>query len=384
MTVPLCDLQSQYAPLRAEIQAAVCRVLDSGQYVNGPDVAAFEAECAAYSGAAHGVGCASGTDALSLALAAVGVGPGTEVVMPTFTFFATVGSVCRLGATPVFVDIDPVSYNIDPNALADAVTSRTKAVIPVHLFGQVAEMAPIAEIAERHHLAIIEDAAQSIGAEYRGKRSGTLGTIACLSFYPSKNLGTYGDAGLCTTDSAELATRMRVLRNHGMDPKYYHSMIGWNARLDTIHAAILRIKLRHLDEWTAGRQAAAARYDRLIGAADLGGLVSRPAALPERRHVWNQYVVRVSDRGGLPARDALVAHLKASGVGCEIYYPVPLHLQQCLAHLGHRPGDFPVSENAARSVLALPMFAEITEAQQARVVEALAAFAKPAQVRRAA
>ena len=368
--VPLCDILAPYHELKGEIHAALERVLASGQVILGPEVAALEAEAAAYCGAAHAVGCGSGTDALLLALHALQIGPGDEVILPPFTFFATVGAVCRTGARPVFADIDPVTYNLDPLQVENKITARTRAILPVHLYGQCADMEPLWRIAERHNLAVVEDAAQSFGAEYQGKRSGTLGAMACFSFYPSKNLGTFGDAGLVTTNDPEWAARMRTLRVHGMEPKYYHKLIGWNARIDALHAAILRVKLPHVERWNAARQEAARRYDGLIESQHSQWFMQRPVARPDRRHVFNQYVVRV------PAaqRDPLVRHLKQNGVGCEVYYPVPLHLQECLAYLGYRPGDFPASEEAARSVLALPMFPEITPAQQERVIETCAAF----------
>jgi dTDP-4-amino-4,6-dideoxygalactose transaminase len=368
--VPLCDLQAQYRKLEPRIVAAVSRVLASGQVILGPEVSALEEEVAAYCGTAHGVGCGSGTDALLLALHALGVGPGHEVILPPFTFFASAGAVCRTGARPVFVDIDPDTYNLDPYQVESKVTERTRAIMAVHLYGQCAEMEPLGQIAARHDLPIIEDAAQAIGAEYGGKRAGALGTVGCFSFYPSKNLGAYGDAGLCVTDDAELAARMRCLRVHGMEPKYYHKHLGWNARLDAVQAAILRVKLPHLEEWTEERQAAAARYDALIEDHHLSGFLTRPVRAPNRRHVFNQYVLRVAD--GL--RDALVKHLKADNIACEIYYPVPLHKQECLAYLGYREGDFPASEEASRSVLALPIFPEITAEQQRRVVGSCGAF----------
>jgi dTDP-4-amino-4,6-dideoxygalactose transaminase len=369
-TVPLCDLQAQYRKLEPRIVAAVSRVLASGQVILGPEVSALEEEVAAYCGTAHGVGCASGTDALLLALHALDIGPGDEVILPPFTFFASAGAVCRTGARPVFVDIDPATYNLDPLQVESKITERTRAIMAVHLYGQCADMEPLWQIAARHELPIIEDAAQAIGAEYAGKRAGSLGTIGCFSFYPSKNLGAYGDAGLCVTDDEGLAARMKCLRVHGMEPKYYHKHLGWNARLDAVQAAILRVKLPHLEEWTEERQAAAARYDALIEEHHLGGFLARPARARQRRHVFNQYVVRVAD--GL--RDAVVKHLKADGVACEIYYPVPLHRQECLAYLGYGEGDFPASEEACRSVLAFPLFPEITAEQQRRVVGSCAAF----------
>jgi dTDP-4-amino-4,6-dideoxygalactose transaminase len=368
--VPLCDLQAQYRALEGPLRDALLRVLDSGQVILGPEVAALEEEIARYCGVGYAVGCASGTDALLLALHALEIGPGDEVILPPFTFFATAGAVCRTGARPVFVDIDPLSYNLDPAQVEDKITGRTRAILAVHLFGQCAEMDMLRRSADRHRLPVIEDAAQALGAEHRGRRSGSLGEIGCFSFYPSKNLGAFGDAGMVVTGSVTRAARMKCLRVHGMEPKYYHKYIGWNARLDALQAALLRVKLPHLEQWIAGRQDAACRYDALIGEYHLGTFLERPVARPHCRHVFNQYVVRVSD--GL--RDALVQHLKGERIGCEIYYPVPLHLQECLAYLGHREGDFPASEEACRSVLALPMFPELSKEQQLRVVQSCAAF----------
>src|SRR5262245_14498232 len=322
--VPLCDLNAQFAPLAAQLREAVGRVLASGQVILGPEVAAFEEEAAAYCNASHGVGCGSGTEALSLALHALEIGPGDEVILPTFTFFATAGCVARTGARPVFVDIDPVSYNLDPYQVENKITPRTRAVIAVHLFGQCADMGPLWNVAERHRLLIIEDAAQSMGAEYQHKRAGSLGAIGCLSFYPTKNLGAYGDAGLSVTSDPQWAARMACLRVHGMEPRYFHKYLGWNARIDAMQAALLRVKLPYLEEWIAARQTVAARYDALIEAQGLTGFFTRPVALPDRRHTFNQYVVRVADG----QRDALVRHLKGEGIGCEIYYPLPLHLQE--------------------------------------------------------
>ena len=368
--VPLCDIQAQFRELRPQFEAALARVLESGQVILGPEVAAFEQEVAAYCGVAHGVACGSGTDALSLALHALEVGPGDEVILPTFTFFATAGAVCRTGARPVFVDIDPVTYNLDPFQIESKVTPRTRAVLPVHLFGQCADMEAVWNVAERHDLVVVEDAAQSLGSEYQGKRAGSLGALACLSFYPTKNLGGFGDGGMVVTGDPDWAARMACLRVHGMEPKYYHKYIGWNGRLDAIQAALLRVKLPHLERSIEARRAAARRYDGLIEEHHLGHYLRRPTARPNRRHTFNQYVVRVADG----ERDALVRWLKAERIGCEIYYPVPLHLQECLAHLGHRPGDFPASEEACRAVLALPIFPEITVEQQRRVVGSCAAF----------
>ena len=377
--VPLCDLQAQYRELQPQIEEAVARVLASGQVILGPEVAALEYEVARYSGVAHGVGCGSGTDALSLALHALEIGPGDEVILPAFTFFATAGSVCRTGARPMFSDIDPVTFNIDPLQVESKITPRTRALLVVHLFGQCADMEPLWRIAERHDLILIEDAAQALGSEYQGKRAGSLGGLGCLSFYPTKNLGAYGDAGMVVTSDPEWAERMTCLRVHGMEPKYCHKYLGWNARLDALHAAMLRVKLPYLDGWIANRQSAAARYDALIEEHHLSHFLSRPVVRPQRRHTFNQYVVRVT--GG--QRDALVRHLKADHIGCEIYYPMALHQQECLRHLGYHTGDFPASERAAGEVLALPIFPELSGDQQRRVIHSCAGFLRQ-QVRRAA
>jgi dTDP-4-amino-4,6-dideoxygalactose transaminase len=368
--VPLCDIKAQYAGLQQEIEEAVLRTLRSGQAILGPEVAKFEEEAAAYCGAKHAIGCADGTTALLLALAALDVGPGDEVIVPPFTFFATAGSVARLGAVPVFADIDPITFNIDPYEIEKKISGRTKAIIPVHLFGQCADMNAIFDIAEQYGIPVVEDAAQSFGASYRDRKCGTLGAISCFSFYPSKNLGTLGDGGLVTTDDDRLAAKLRALRVHGSETKYFHKYMGWNARLDAVHAAMLRVKLPHVDAWIAGRRAAAKRYDGLIEQFKLNGTYTRPLAKPDRLHSYNQYVVRVPSY----QRDGLVQHLKAEQIGCEIYYPLCLHQQECLGYLGDKTGDFPHSEAAAASVIALPMFPEITEAQQRTVVEACAVY----------
>jgi dTDP-4-amino-4,6-dideoxygalactose transaminase len=365
--------------LQPQIEEAVARVLASGQVILGPEVAALEAEIARYCGAGYAVGCASGTDALLLALQALGIGTGDEVILPPFTFFATAGAVCRLGAVPVFSDIDPSTYNLDPVQVEAKITDRTRAIMAVHLFGQCADMEALWAVAERHDLPIIEDAAQAMGAAFQGKKTGTLGAIGCFSFYPSKNLGAYGDAGMAVTSDPDWAARMTCLRVHGMEPKYFHKHLGWNARLDALQAAILRVKLPYLERWIDARQEAAHRYDALIEDNYLGQFLSPPVVRPERRHVFNQYVVRVA-RG---QRDALVHHLKSEKIGCEIYYPVPLHQQECLAYLGHGPGDFPASEEACRSVLALPMFPELEPEQQQRVIQSCAGFLRQ-QARKAA
>jgi dTDP-4-amino-4,6-dideoxygalactose transaminase len=368
--VPLCDLQTQYKDLQPQLEAALARVLASGQVILGPEVAALEDEVARYCGTGHAVGCASGTDALLLALHALDIGPGDEVILPPFTFFASAGAVCRTGARPVFADIDAATWNLDPLQVENKITPRTRAIMVVHLFGQCADMEPLWNVAERHNLPIIEDAAQAFGAEYQGKRAGTLGALGCFSFYPSKVLAAYGDAGMVVTGDPDWAARLACLRVHGMEVKYYHKYMGWNARLDAVQAAILRVKLPHVESWITARQAAARRYEGLIDELHLGHFLQRPAVRPNRRHVFNQYVVRVAHG----QRDALVRHFKAEGIGCEIYYPVPLHRQECLAYLGYEEGDFPASEEACRSVLALPMFPEITEEQQRCVIQSCAAF----------
>jgi dTDP-4-amino-4,6-dideoxygalactose transaminase len=364
--VPLLDLQGQYGPLREQLLAAIARVCDSQRFIGGPEVDGFEHEAAAYLGVPHAVGLSSGTDALLVALMALGIGPGDEVITPAFSFFATAGCVSRLGATPKFVDIDPLTYNIDARAAAAAISSRTRAMIPVHLYGQSADMDPLLDAAGRRGVAVIEDAAQAIGATYKGRRAGSMGRAGCFSFFPSKNLGAFGDAGLLTTDDETLAHEARLLRNHGAEPKYFHKRIGGNFRLDALQAAVLRVKLPHLDGWTARRRENADRYDRLFGESAAADRITLPARNPDCHHIFNQYIVRV------PARDAVRARLTAAGTGSEIYYPVPFHLQECFAPLGYRKGDFPAAEAAAAETLALPIYSELTDAQQREVVAAVA------------
>jgi len=364
-------LKAQYASLRDEIEPVVRDVLESQYFILGPEVSDFEAEVAGYCGVGHGIGCASGSDALLLPLMALGVGPGDEVITSPYTFFATGGAIWRTGAKPVFVDIEPDTYNMDPSRVEEAVTPRTRVIIPVHLYGQTADMGPIQEIASRHGLSILEDAAQAIGADYRGKRTGALGHAAAFSFYPSKNLGGFGDAGMIATDDADLAKKVARLRVHGMEPKYHHHEVGFNSRLDALQAAILRVKLRHLDAWTEARREVAARYREMFEAA---GVVDGRVVLPVERegnfHVYNQFVVRVP----AAVRDPLRAHLAAKRVGTEIYYPIPLHLQTCFAPLGYRAGDFPLSEAAARETIALPMYPELSADAQDYVVGTIARF----------
>ena len=362
MKVPLLDLKAQYATIREKIRPVVDAVMDSQHFILGPEVAAFEKEAAAYVGAKHAVGCASGTDAILLSLMALGVGPGDEVITTPFTFFATGGCISRVGATPVFVDIEEDTFNIDPAAIRKAVTPRTKAIIPVHLFGQCADMDPILEAAGA--IPVIEDAAQALSAEYKGRKAGVLGTIACFSFFPSKNLGCFGDGGLVTADEPALAEAVATLRVHGGKQKYYHDVIGINSRLDALQAAILRVKLPFLDGWSDGRAANARRYDELFA----GAKAVTPVAKPYARHVYNQYTIRVSDR------DGLLAHLQQREVGCAIYYPVPLHLQKCYASLGYKEGDLPVAEKACREVLSIPVYPELSDKMAIHVADSVREF----------
>jgi dTDP-4-amino-4,6-dideoxygalactose transaminase len=365
--VPQLDLAAQYAAIGAEIRTAVERVLASQQFVLGREGAALETEIANLCGVSHGVGLASGTDALILALHACGVRAGDEVLVPTFTFVATGSAVSALGAKPVFADIRPETYNLDPAELERRVTPRTRAIVVVHLYGLPADMDPILAFAKARKLPLIEDNAQAIGASYKGRRTGSLGDAACISFYPTKNLGAYGDAGMVVTNSPELAERIRMLRNHGQAAKYLSSEPGWNSRLDEIQAAILRVKLRHLSNWQRARQSHAAEYSRLL--SQIPGVM--PPIAPEGyEHVYHQFTIRIEQR------DALQKFLNERKIGSTIYYPYPLHLQPLYASLGHKPGDFPHSERAAREVLSLPMYPELRKEQIARVVEAVAEFLK--------
>ena len=373
--VPLLALDRQHAALREEIRGAIERVVDSGRFVLGPDVADLEAELAKALDVPHAISCASGSDALLLALMALGVGAGDEVVLPSYTFFATASAVTRLGAVPIFADIDPVTYLVDPADVERKISRRCKAIIPVHLFGRTADMDALLPIARRAGVPVVEDAAQSILSTWHGRCSGGLGDVGCFSFYPTKNLGGAGDGGFLTTTRDDVAKALRLLRVHGMEPRYYHQVIGINSRLDSIQAAILRVKLPHLDAWTSARQANAARYSELFAGYDLAGRVTVPTDEPRGRHVWNQYVIRVA--GG--ARDALRAHLAKHGVGTEIYYPVPLHVQQCFDHLGWRTGDLPYTEQAAAETLALPIFPELTAAEQRTVVGRVAEYFQAAR-----
>ncbi|MGB6450467.1 MAG: DegT/DnrJ/EryC1/StrS family aminotransferase [Steroidobacteraceae bacterium] len=385
MQVPLLDLKPQYRALRAEIEAAIEKVCEAQAFILGPAVKELERRIADYSRCGHGIGVSSGTDALLVALMALEIGPGDEVITSPYSFFATAGTIARVGARPLFCDIDPLTYNLAPGAVRSLIAQlcapdgaqlrnrrtggRVKALIPVHLYGQVADMASLMEIAREYSLRVIEDAAQAIGADdAEGRRACSFGDIGCLSFFPTKNLGAFGDAGLCVTNDGVLATRIEVLRVHGGAPKYHHALIGGNFRLDELQAAVLNVKLPHLDAWTTARQRNAAFYDRGFAAAGLGNGLRTPRADPRARHIYNQYVVRVRDR------DRLRQHLAEQGVGTEIYYPVPLHLQQCFAYLEHRAGEFPEAERAARETLALPIYPELGEGELQYVVDSIAGF----------
>lgn len=360
--IPLIDIRRQTAAIRNELDAAIARVLDHGQFILGPEVRELEARIAAYCGTRFAIACASGSDAVMLPLMAMEIGPGDKVVTTPFTFFATAGAIARVGATPVFVDIDPATFNLNPQQLEAVIDGNVKAIMPVHLFGQCAEMAEINEIAGRHGIPVIEDAAQALGAEYRGKRAGSLGLCGSFSFFPSKNLGACGDAGMITTNDPALAERLKMLRVHGSKVRYCHELVGMNSRLDTLQAAILLVKLGHLDEWTERRRANATAYRELLAAADV--------VLPEdksSRHIYNQFTIRVKNR------DEVKKLLAAAGIGSEIYYPLPLHLQECFKGLGYKAGDFPESERAANEVLSLPIEEGLSSAEIAVIAESVTA-----------
>lgn len=367
--IPLLDLQAQHHRIRDEVLAEVTRLIDSQKFILGEDVKQLEASIAAYSQCPHAIGCASGSDALLLALLALGVGPGDEVIIPPYTFFATAGSVVRAGARPVFVDIDPNTFNMDVERAADTLKKHPKArvMIPVHLFGACADMDGLREAAGDREVIFIEDAAQSIGAEYRNRRAGSIGHIGCFSFFPSKNLGGYGDGGMLTTTDSALAERLMALRVHGTKKKYYHKYVGINSRLDALQAAALRVKFRHLDSWTAARQSNAALYRQILSGMDIPVRVPEVAA-HTTRHVYNQFVI-LCER-----RDQLQAHLKENGIGTEVYYPLPLHLQECFQDLGYRQNDFPVSERLANESLALPVYSELEPGDVEYVCQAIQAF----------
>jgi dTDP-4-amino-4,6-dideoxygalactose transaminase len=373
VTVPLLDLSGQYAPLRADILAAITRVCDSQRFILGPEVDAFEAEMAAMIGVKHAVAVSSGTDALLAVLMALGIGPGDEVITPTYSFFATAGCVCRVGATPVFVDVDPVTFNADPAAIERAITPRTRAILPVHLYGLCADMDRIEAIAAKAGVPVIEDAAQAIGARLGDRQAGAIGRAGCFSFFPSKNLGAFGDAGLVTTNDAALAHELVLVRNHGAEPKYHHSRIGGNFRIDALQAAVLRVKAPHLAAWTDGRRRNADRYRELFTEAGLSDRVQLPVEPAGLTHIYNQFVIRVAER------DDLRAHLAQQRIGTEIYYPVPFHRQECFASLVRPTDRFPVADEAANTSIALPIYAELTLEQQRHVVASIATFVNAAR-----
>ncbi len=367
MAVPLLDLKRQYEDFKDEVEQEIIEVARSGYYIGGPKLAAFEKSAAEYCGCKHALGVSSGTDALLVSLMGLDIGAGDEVITTTFSFFATVGVIARLGATPVLCDIDPDTFNIDPAAIEDKITPRTKAIIVVHLYGQCAEMDTIMAIADKHNLSVVEDAAQSIGAEYKGKRAGSFGIAGCYSFFPSKNLGAFGDGGLVATNDDAFAEKLALLRNHGMNPKYYHKMIGGNFRMDAIHAAILSIKLKYLDKWSAGRAANAARYRELMAEAGLEGNIKLPVER-ENRHIYNQFTILTEKR------DELFKCLQEHKIGCDMYYPVSFHEQECFQDLGYSKGDFPVAEDVEQRCLSLPIFTELTDAEICEVVSVIKEF----------
>ena len=371
MQVPLLDLRAQYAPLKPAIMSAIDEICDSQRFILGPKVEAFEQEMAAYCRTAGAVGVSSGSDALIIALMAEGIGKGDEVITSPFTFFATVGAIVRVGATPVFADIDPVTFDIDPAAVAAKVTPRTKAIIPVHLFGQAADMDPIMEVANKHGLVVIEDACQAIGAEYKGRRVGSIGTYGAFSFFPSKNLGCFGDGGAVSCNDPERVKKLKIFRNHGQSGTYFHEYVGGNFRIDALQAAILSIKLKELDSWSEARQRNAADYRQRFAAAGLSSMVKLPqeASYPVR-HIYNQFCIRVADG----KRDALKQFLADHEIGCAVYYPLSLHLQPCFKVLGGKQGDYPVSEKVTQEIMALPIYGETTAEQRQYVVDTIAEF----------
>lgn len=383
VSVPFLDLKAQYREISEELHLALNRVIESQNFILGPEVVALESEVASYCRCKYGIGVSSGSDALIISLMAIGINPGDEVITTAYTFFATAGAIARLGATPVFVDIEPSTYNIDPSKIEEVITARTKAIIPAHLFGQTADMDPIMQLANRQRLFVIEDAAQAIGAEYHGRRAGSIGHLGCFSFFPSKNLGAYGDGGMVTTNDDLLAERVRLLRNHGQEPKYFNKLVGGNFRLDAIQAAVLRVKLKYLDGWIEARKRHVERYQQLFReevpdfrvngdstdyAQRIPYKISPPLEIPDSRHVYNQFVVRAA------LRDELRKYLSSKGIGTQVYYPVPLHLQECFKNLGGKVGDFPISESASEHSLALPIYPELKEEMLHTVVRTVAEF----------
>lgn len=367
MQVPMLDLTEQYSSLRSEVLEVLDKVMSSSQFILGPNVKKLETDVAEYSRVAHAIGCANGSDAIHIALQALGVGPGDEVITTPFTFFATGGAIVRAGAKPVYVDIDPITFNIDPAKIEEAITDKTKAIIPVHLYGQMADMERIAEIAKKHNLAVVEDAAQAIGAKHNGKTVGELGSAATYSFFPTKNLGAYGDGGMIVTNDDEAAENCRVIRVHGSKPKYYHHVLGYNSRLDELQAAVLNIKFPHLDKWSELRREKAQMYTSLLKER-VGDMVVTPIEKEGNYHVFHQYTIRVENR------DELQQYLKDQGVQTMIYYPLPLHVQPVFKDLGYKEGDLPLSEKAANEALSLPMFPELKTEQQEYVVAKIAEF----------
>lgn len=367
MKVPMLDLSEQYQELRSEVLEVLDKVMSSSQFILGDHVKKLEKDVAEYSNVAHGIGCANGSDAIHIALQAMGVGPGDEVITTAFTFFATGGAIVRAGATPVYVDIDPVTFNIDPEKIEEAITEKTKAIIPVHLYGQMADMERIAEIAKKHNLGVVEDAAQAIGSKHNGKSVGELGTAATYSFFPTKNLGAYGDGGMIVTNDDDVAEKCRVIRVHGSKPKYYHHVLGYNSRLDELQAAVLNVKFPHLDKWGELRREKAETYTQLLNET-LGDKVVTPAIKEGNYHVFHQYTIRVEKR------DELQQFLKEQGVSTMIYYPLPLHVQPVFKNLGYKEGDLPLTEKAAKEALSLPMFPELKTEQQQYVVAKIAEF----------
>jgi dTDP-4-amino-4,6-dideoxygalactose transaminase len=366
MQVPLLDLKSQYAKIKNDILKAIGEVLDSQVCIGGPKIAELEKKVAEISNCKYAVGVSSGTDALLVSLMSLGIGSGDEVITTPFTFFATAGCIARVGAKPVFVDIDPKTYNINPALIEKAVTKKTKAIMPVHLYGQMADMDPIMSVAKKHNLSVIEDAAQSISSTYKGKKAGGIGTCGCFSFFPSKNLGGIGDGGMVVTNDEKLYHMILIMRNHGSEPKYYHKFIGGNFRLDPIQAAALLVKLPYLNEWSAARRKNAEYYNKKFS----GTAVKTPFISSDCQTIYNQYVIRV------PNRDKVIEALKKQNIGCEIYYPVPMHIQECFSYLGFKKGDFPESEKAANEVLAIPIYPELTDEMKDCVVDAIVSFLK--------
>lgn len=368
-SVPLLDLKAQYAQIRPEIEPVIKEVIESQYFIMGPKAKEFEENIAKYCNVKHALGVSSGTDAILLALMALNIKPGDEVITTTYSFFATAGSISRLNAIPVFVDINPETYNIDPALIEEKITKNTKAIIPVHLYGQMADMDPILKIAKKHNLKVIEDAAQAIGSEYKnGKRAGSMGDMGCFSFFPSKNLGGFGDGGLITTDDDTLFKKLMYLRNHGAHPKYYHKMIGGNFRLDALQAAVLNVKLKYLDSWTEGRQKNADYYDQGMVQQNLDKHIKIPTRLTGYRHIFNQYILQMKER------DALLKYLQNNNIGCEIYYPVTFNNQECFKYLGYKKGEFPIAEKAANETLAIPIYPELTSDQKDYILDSIRKF----------